>query len=180
METAILPLYDSPIYYTILYYTVPSYITLYLQKFTQMDISFSNSPIHLAEVPFTKFNLRLRLAFIKFLGTTFGLCSAFALLALAKSSRSSPRPISSSQLHALLHFHPCPIHLVVSEGSYSFRMGSLILGGASRLDAFSVYPVRAWLPCRGVGTPTGTPAARPSRSSRTKDSSSQISSARAG
>ena len=31
---------------------------------------------------------------------------------------SSPRSISSSQLHALLHFHPCPIYLVVFKGSY--------------------------------------------------------------
>ena len=97
-----------------------------------------------------------------------------------KTSGSSPRPISGSQLHALLRFHPCPIHLVVSKGSYSFRMGHPILRGASRLDAFSVYPVRAWLPCRGIGMPTGAPAARPSRSSRTRDSSSQISCARAG
>ena len=93
---------------------------------------------------------------------------------------SSPRPISNSQLHALRHFHLCPIYLVVFKGSYYLRMRYLILRGASRLDAFSVYPVRAWLPCHGVGTPTGTPAARPSRSSRTKDSSSQISYAHAG
>ena len=93
---------------------------------------------------------------------------------------SSPRPISISQLHALPHFHLWPIYLVVFKGSYYLRMRYLILRGASRLDAFSVYPVRAWLPCHGVGTPTGTPAARPSRSSRTKDSSSQISYARAG
>ena len=38
---------------------------------------------------------------------------------------SSPRPISSSQLHALRHFHPCPINLVVFKGSYFFRMGYL-------------------------------------------------------
>ena len=56
-------------------------------------------------------------------------------------SWSSPRPISNSQLHALLHFHLCPIYLVVFKGSYFFRMGYLILRGASRLDAFSVYPV---------------------------------------
>ena len=31
---------------------------------------------------------------------------------------SSPRPISNSQLHALLHFHLCPIYLVVFKGSY--------------------------------------------------------------
>ena len=95
-------------------------------------------------------------------------------------SWSSPRPISSSQLHALLHFHLCPIYLVVCKGSYSFRLGYLILRWASRLDAFSVYPVPAWLPCRALGSATCTPAASPSLSSRTKDSSSQISYAHAG
>ena len=93
---------------------------------------------------------------------------------------SSPRPISSSQLHTLPHFHLCPIYLVVFKGSYFFRMGYLILRGASRLDAFSVYPFRAWLPGYRLGSLTGAPAARPSRSSRTKDSSSQISYAHAG
>ena len=29
-----------------------------------------------------------------------------------------PRPISNSQLHALPHFHLCPIYLVVFKGSY--------------------------------------------------------------
>ena len=93
---------------------------------------------------------------------------------------SSPRPISDSQLHVLPHFHLCPINLVVFKGVYSFRMGYLILRGASRLDAFSVYPFRAWLPGYRLGSLTGAPAARPSRSSRTKDSSSQISYAHAG
>ena len=62
-------------------------------------------------------------------------------------SWSSPHPISNSQLHTLLYFHLCPIYLVVFKGVYFFRMGYLILRGASRLDAFSVYPCRAWLPC---------------------------------
>ena len=93
---------------------------------------------------------------------------------------SSPHPISNSQLHVLPHFHPCPIYLVVFKGVYFFRMGHLILRGASRLDAFSVYPFRTWLPGRRLGSLTGTPAVRPSRSSRTKDSSSQISYAHAG
>ena len=93
---------------------------------------------------------------------------------------SSPHPISSSQLHTLPYFHLCPINLVVFKGVYSFRMGYLILRGASRLDAFSVYPFRAWLPGYRLGSLTGAPAARPSRSSRTKDSSSQISYAHAG
>ena len=59
----------------------------------------------------------------------------------------------------------------------AYAMGNLILWGASRLDAFSVYPVRTWLPSHAVGTTTGAPLVRPSRSSRTKDSSTQISSA---
>ena len=67
-----------------------------------------------------------------------------------------------------------------SRGFTSLRMGYLILRGASRLDAFSVYPFRAWLPGYRLGSLTGAPAARPSRSSRTKDSSSQISYAHAG
>ena len=33
------------------------------------------------------------------------------------SLRSSFRPISNSQLHASLHFHLCPIYLIVSKGS---------------------------------------------------------------
>ena len=92
----------------------------------------------------------------------------------------SPRPISNSQLRTLLHFHLCPIYLVVFKGSYFFRMGYLILRGASRLDAFSVYPFPTWLPGREPGGSTGTPEVSPSRSSRTKDSSSQISYAHAG
>ena len=67
-----------------------------------------------------------------------------------------------------------------SRGLTSLRMGYLISGGASRLDAFSVYPFRTWLPGHSLGRLTGTPAVRPSRSSRTKDSSPQISYAHAG
>ena len=109
------------------------------------------------------------------------LTSAFGFASPSLSvSWSSPRPISSSQLHTLLYFHPCPIYLVVFKGSYSFRMGYLILRGASRLDAFSVYPFPAWLLGHRLGSLTDAPAASPSRSSRTKDSSSQISFAHAG
>ena len=67
-----------------------------------------------------------------------------------------------------------------SRGLTNLRMGYLILRGASRLDAFSVYPFPAWLLCHALGRTTDTPAASPSRSSRTKDSSSQISYAHAG
>ena len=94
---------------------------------------------------------------------------------------SSPQTISNSQLHVLPHFHLCPIYLVLFKGFYSFkRMGYLILGGTSRLDAFSVYSFRTWLPGDAIGMTAGTPVVRPARSSRTKASSPQISYARAG
>ena len=99
---------------------------------------------------------------------------------LPNSFWSSPRPISDSQLHALPRFHLCPIYLVVFKGSYYLRMGYLILRGASRLDAFSVYPVPTWLLGHEPGGSTDAPEVSPSRSSRTKDSSSQISYAHAG
>ena len=66
------------------------------------------------------------------------------------------------------------------QGVLLISEGYLILRGASRLDAFSVYPFQTWLLGHGFGNPTDTPEVRPSRSSRTKDSSSQISSAHAG
>ena len=57
---------------------------------------------------------------------------------------SSPRPISTGLLTALLRLHSRPIDLVVYQGSYSLKgMGELISRTASRLDAFSGYPCRA-------------------------------------
>ena len=53
----------------------------------------------------------------------------------------NPRPISDCQLSTLLYLHLSPIYLVVFKGSYCFHMRYPILRGASRLDAFSVYPV---------------------------------------
>ncbi len=121
------------------------------------------------------------------LHTEFLLLLSFILQEITSSYLSltitfwlSPRPISNSQLHVLLRFHLCPIYLVVFKGSYYLRMGYLILRGASRLDAFSVYPVPAWLLCHEPDGSTDTPEASPPRSSRTKGSSSQISYARAG
>ena len=94
---------------------------------------------------------------------------------------SSPRPISTGQLNTLLCLHLQPINLVFYKGPYLHKgVGNLILGWASRLDAFSAYPVRTQLPSCAAGATTGTPLVRPSRSSRTKDSSPQISCARDG
>ena len=105
---------------------------------------------------------------------------SFPACAALPHSWLSPRPISIGQLHALLRFHPQPIYLVFSKGSSRFRVGRLILRGASRLDAFSAYPFRTWLPGRAIGMTTGAPVVRPARSSRTEASPSQTSCARAG
>ena len=93
---------------------------------------------------------------------------------------SSPRSISNSQLHVLPHFHLCPIYLVVFKGSYFLMEGISHLEGGFTLRCLQrlSLPDLATLPCRW--STADTPVVRPSRSSRTKDSSSQISSARAG
>ena len=49
------------------------------------------------------------------------------------------RAISTGQLNALLRLHLRPIDVVVFHGP----QGDLVLRGASRLDAFSGYPVRS-------------------------------------
>ena len=52
--------------------------------------------------------------------------------------------ISTGQLQALPLFHCRPINLVVFQDSYSLEaMGELISWSASRLDAFSGYPVQS-------------------------------------
>jgi uncharacterized protein YbgA (DUF1722 family) len=62
---------------------------------------------------------------------------------IGSCSKSRPRAISTGLLHALLRFHSRPINVVVSHGPYSLKeMGSLISRWASRLDAFSGYPVQ--------------------------------------
>ena len=100
-----------------------------------------------------------------------------ALLDLQGCS-SSPRAISIAQLNTLLCLHLRPINLVVYKCPYSLEgMGYLILRCASRLDAFSVYHIRTRLFCYALGRTTDAPEVRPTRSSRTKVSSSQISNA---
>src|SRR5665647_1495797 len=90
--------------------------------------------------------------------------------------RSSPRSISIGQLNASLHLHTRPINHLFLMGSYLLNgVGELILRLASRLDAFSAYPFQTWLPSYASGETTGTLAVCPSRSSRTRDRSSQFS-----
>ena len=86
------------------------------------------------------------------------------------------RAISTGKLHALLRFNLQPINLVVFQGpSLPLGLGDLILGRASRLYAFSGYHNRTSLPSGAIGMTARTQEVRPSRSSRTKDRSSQIS-----
>ena len=81
------------------------------------------------------------------------------------------RAIRTARLRWLPNFHLRPIDVVVFHGP----RGDLVSRGVSRLDAFSGYPVRAWLPGGAAGATTGAPEARPSRSSRTGDGASQVS-----
>ena len=57
----------------------------------------------------------------------------------SSGSNQAYRAISTGQLNALLHLHLRPIDVVVYHGP----QGYLVLRGASRLDAFSGYPVRS-------------------------------------
>ena len=68
-------------------------------------------------------------------------CARLSLLILInkKLVKLSSRAISNGQLNTLLCLHFRPINLLTLEGSYSFRLGSLIFRLVSRLDAFSVY-----------------------------------------
>ena len=57
----------------------------------------------------------------------------------SSGSNQAYRAISTGQLNALPRLHLRPIDVVVFHGS----QGDLVLRGASRLDAFSGYPVRS-------------------------------------
>ena len=99
------------------------------------------------------------------------LCSLFALESMAKP-HGQLVPVSSASL-TLPHPAYQPRSL---RGAFSaLRQGHLVLRPASRLYAFSGYLFRAWLPGYARGLTTGSPEARPPRSSRTMGSSSQVS-----
>jgi hypothetical protein len=98
-----------------------------------------------------------------------------------REQRSSPRTISTGRLNTLLCLHLPPINAVVCCGPYRIKsVGVLILEWASHLDAFSAYPFRTWPMSSAAGATTHTLEVRPSRSSRTRDSSPQNSCAHGG
>jgi co-chaperonin GroES (HSP10) len=86
--------------------------------------------------------------------------------------------VSTGQLRRLPALHTRPIDLVIFQEPSSRRTGGLVLRRASRLDAFSVYPGRTWLPSAAPSGTTGTPEVRPSQSSRTRERAAQASYAR--
>ncbi len=93
---------------------------------------------------------------------------------------SAFRRISTGQLSVFMYtrLHLRPINLLVLEVPYSLKgIGQFILGLASRLDAFSGYPDRTWLPSNALSRTTGAPEVRPSQSSRTRESAPQLSNA---
>ena len=81
------------------------------------------------------------------------------------------RAIRTGWLSRLPCVHLRPIDVVVYHGSRR----DLVWRWVSRLDAFSGYPVRTWLPGCAAGATTGPPEVRPPRSSRTEGGSAQVS-----
>ena len=68
-----------------------------------------------------------------------GYVYAFDQFLSVTGSNQAYRAISTGQLNALLRLHLRPIDVVVFHGP----QGYLVSRGASRLDAFSGYPVRS-------------------------------------
>ena len=66
----------------------------------------------------------------------------------ARQYGQASRPISTARLCASPRLHLRPIDLVFSQGASGglIPRGSLISWRASRLDAFSGYPSRTWVP----------------------------------
>src|SRR4051794_3943718 len=99
----------------------------------------------------------------------------------SRRKNPSPRPISTGRLNTSPCLHLRPINLVVYQGPYPVNpVGDLISKRVSRLDAFSAYLFRRSQTSHAPGGTTGTRELRPSRSSRTRDSSPQVSYAHGG
>ena len=108
--------------------------------------------------------------------TTAHFQRAFLSSLMVSSLKTSARPISNDNLYTSLRFQRRPIYLLVFQGS----QGTLFLWWVSRLDAFSVYPVRTSLPSCALGRTTVAPVVRPFRSSRTRNSATHDSFAHDG
>ena len=93
-----------------------------------------------------------------------------------RSGWSSCSAVRTGRLRRSPAVHARPIDLVVfQEPSQTIAAGNLVLEGASRLDAFSAYPVPTWLPGDAPSGTAGTPEVGPPQSSRTRGDSPQVS-----
>src|SRR5690349_7611232 len=92
-----------------------------------------------------------------------------------RSGWSSRSAVGTGPLRRSLAVHSRPIDLVVFQEPMYFRTGNLVLEGASRLDAFSAYPVPTWLPGDAPSGTAGTPEVGPPQSSRTRGDAPQAS-----
>ena len=109
----------------------------------------------------------------------FALLSSSSALLSAFSDQALDRLVSASSHVTMLSpltYLPCRLQGVL----LACAMAVFFLRWASRLDAFSVYPVRTSLPCYAVGTTTVAPVVRSPRSSRTRGNSSHDSCAHDG
>ena len=93
---------------------------------------------------------------------------------ILRGVNSMDKPNGRLVLVSYTHYCASTSSLSTKWSSWALQ-GDLILRRASRLYAFSGYHNRTSLPSRALGRTTGTQEVRPSRSSRTKDSPSQIS-----
>ena len=89
------------------------------------------------------------------------------------SSRSAVRTGRLRRSPAL-HFRPIDL-VVFQEPTRKISAGDLISRKASRLDAFSAYPVPTWLPGGALSRTAGTPEVGPPQSSRTRGDAPQVS-----
>src|SRR5947209_2031646 len=96
--------------------------------------------------------------------------------AASRSGWSSCSAVRTGRLRRSPAVHARPIDLVVfQEPVRNKSAGNLISEGASRLDAFSAYPLPTWLPGDAPSGTAGTPEVGPPQSSRTRGDSPQVS-----
>ena len=131
--------------------------------------AFAPSKPHSGKLTCKVLSVFLSLAFRFRFPLAFSLTASDQAVDLLVSASSRIAPLS-----------PPTYLLIVSQGSSYLRTGIFFLRWASRLDAFSVYPLRISLPSCAVGTTTVAPGMRPLRSSRTRSSSSHDSFAHDG
>src|SRR6056297_2617425 len=93
------------------------------------------------------------------------------------NGKSSPRLISTGQLNMLPHLHLRPIYLIIYHESYLVTTSGIpCLEASFTLRCFQrLSSTHIATQLYAPGGTTDTPAVCPSRSSRTKDSSSQVS-----